>query len=329
MLKKQGLVAIVFIILCGALYGQYDFSEPLAHTFSIVARDPQTGELGVAVQSHWFAVGSIVSWAEPGVGAVATQSFVNASFGPRGLALLKEGKTAQEALKILIESDEGREMRQLAIVDADGNVAAYTGKRCIDEAGHITGDQFSVQANMMTNNTVWSAMAKAFKKAKGPLAERMMAAMEAAQAEGGDIRGKQSAAILVVKGTSTGKIWEDRLIDLRVEDHPDAVEEIKRTLRVYRAYEHMNAGDHAIEIDDIEGALREYGAAQEMFPDNLEMKYWTAVSLANAERVDDALELFRKIFKQDDNWRELTRRLPKVGLLTVNKKDFDRICKVK
>ena len=329
MLKKQGLVAIVFIILCGALYGQYDFSEPLAHTFSIVARDPQTGELGVAVQSHWFSVGSIVSWAEPGVGAVATQSFVNASFGPRGLALLKEGKTAQEALKILIESDEGREMRQLAIVDADGNVAAHTGKRCIDEAGHITGDQFSVQANMMTNNTVWSAMAKAFKKAKGPLAERMMAAMEAAQAEGGDIRGKQSAAILVVKGTSTGKIWEDRLIDLRVEDHPDAVEEIKRTLRVYRAYEHMNAGDHAIEIDDIEGALREYGAAQEMFPDNLEMKYWTAVSLANAERVDDALELFRKIFKQDDNWRELTRRLPKVGLLTVNKKDFDRICKVK
>ena len=328
---KQKCLAVLFVVtmLSGALYGQYDFSEPLAHTFSIVARDPATGQLGVAVQSNWFSVGSIVSWAEPGVGAVATQSFVNASFGPRGLALLKEGKSAKEALQILLDSDEGREMRQVAIVDAKGNVAAHTGNRCIDEAGHMLGDQFSVQANMMTNNTVWGAMAGAFKKAKGPLAERMMAAMEAAQAEGGDIRGQQSAAILVVKGESTGKIWEDRLIDLRVEDHPNAVKEIKRTLRVYRAYEHMNAGDLAVEMNDIEGALREYGAAQEMFPDNLEMKYWTAVSLANVGRTEEALAIFKKVFTADDNWRELTRRLPKVGLLTVEKEAFDRIVKVR
>ncbi len=316
------LFALLFI---SKVYSQNSLSDPLAHTFSIVARDPKTGEMGVAVQSHWFSVGSIVSWAEAGVGAIATQSFVNVSFGPRGLELLKQGKTAQEVLKILIDSDEGKDVRQLAIVDVKGNVAAYTGKRCIPEAGHIIGNNFSVQANMMLNKSVWPAMAKAFKRSKGPLAERMIAALEAAQREGGDIRGKQSAAILVVKGKSTGKLWKDRIIDLRVEDSPRPIKELKRLLKLFRAYQYMNQGDLAVEKNDIKGALKAYSTAENMFPDNLEMKYWHAVSLANIGMVDDALPIFKEVFTKDNHWRLLTKRLPSVDLLKVEKKDFKKI----
>lgn len=327
MRKNFLLFCMILLLLVQSkdIYSQATFSTPLAHTYSIVARDPETGEMGVAVQSHWYSVGSIVSWAEAGVGAIATQSFVNVSFGPRGLELLKQGKTAQETLKILIDSDEGRDVRQLAIIDAKGNVAAYTGKKCIPDAGHIIGDNFSVQANMMLNNKIWPAMEQAFKESKGHLAERMVAALEAAQQAGGDIRGKQSAAIVVVKGHSTGQVWEDRLIDLRVEDHPQPIKEIKRLLKVFRAYEHMNAGDLAIEKNDIQGALKAYGAAEEMFPDNLEMKYWHAVSLANVGMVEESLPIFKSIFEKDQNWLTLTKRLPGVGLLNVSNKDLKRI----
>lgn len=318
-------ITLFLSILPTEIYCQSTFSTPLAHTYSIVARDPETGEMGVAVQSHWFSVGSLVSWAEAGVGAIATQSFVNVSFGPRGLELLKEGKSASEVLKLLIEADDGRDVRQLAIIDANGDVAAYTGKKCIPEAGHIIGDNFSVQANLMLNDKVWSAMANAFKLSKGQLAERMVAALEAAQTVGGDIRGKQSAAILVVKGQSTGKVWEDRLIDLRVEDHPEPIKEIKRLLKVFRAYEYMNAGDLAIEKNDVQGALTAYAAAEEMFPDNLEMKYWHAVSLANVGMVNESLPIFKIMFEQDENWRILTQRLPGVDLLKVSDKDLQKI----
>ena len=331
-MKKKLLFFGIILILSMVsqdIYSQSAFSTPLAHTYSIVARDPDTGEMGVAVQSHWFSVGSIVSWAEAGVGAIATQSFVNVSFGPRGLELLKEGKTAQEALKILIEADDGRDVRQLAIVDARGNVAAYTGKKCIPDAGHIVGDNFSVQANLMLNDKVWSAMEQAFKQSKGHLAERMIAAMEAAQDAGGDIRGKQSAAILVVKGESSGKIWEDRLIDLRVEDHPEPIQEIKRLLKVFRAYEYMNAGDLAIEKNDVDGALKAYRTAEAMFPDNLEMKFWHAVSLANIGMVKESLPIFKVIFEQDQNWLILSKRLPGVGLLNVSDEDLQRILTIK
>jgi uncharacterized Ntn-hydrolase superfamily protein len=327
-MKKKLLFFCVILflsIVSQDIYSQAAFSTPLAHTFSIVARDPETGELGVAVQSHWFSVGSIVSWAEAGVGAIATQSFVNVSFGPRGLELLKEGKTAQDVLKILIEADEGRDVRQLAIIGAKGNAAVYTGKKCIPDAGHIMGENFSVQANMMLNDKVWSAMEQAFKQSKGHLAERMIAALEAAQEVGGDIRGKQSAAILVVKGKSSGKVWEDRLIDLRVEDHPEPIHEIKRLLTVFRAYEFMNQGDLAIEKNDVEGALTAYGAAEAMFPDNLEMKYWHAVSLANIGMIDQALPIFKSIFEKDRNWLLLTERLPQVDLLKVDPKALKKI----
>ncbi len=318
-------ICALFLLFSNSLLSQRPTADPFAHTFSIVARDVETGEMGVAVQSNWFSVGSIVSWAEAGVGAIATQSFVNVSFGPRGLELLKQGKTATEALNILIDSDEGRDVRQLAIIDAHGNVAAHTGKKCIQDAGHIVGDNFSVQANLMLNANVWPAMDKAFHSNKGPLAERMMAALEAAQAVGGDIRGQQSAAILVVRGKSTGKIWEDRLIDLRVEDHPLAVQEMRRVLHVHRAYEYMNKGDLAMEHNDVEGALKLYSTAEAMFPENLEMQFWHAICLANANRIDESLPMFKSIFAKDNNWRELVGRLPKAGLLSVEKKDIATI----
>lgn len=298
----------------------------LAHTYSIVARDPQSGDMGVAVQSHWFSVGSVVTWAEAGVGAIATQSLVEVSFGPRGLELLKQGHSASEAVKNLIESDAGEKVRQLAIVDAQGNVATHTGSGCIPEAGHIIGDQFSVQANMMLNDTVWSAMADAYQQNGNlPLPERLVAALEAAEQVGGDVRGRQSAAILVVRGESTGKVWEDRLLELRIEDHPEPIKEIKRLVQVFRAYEYMNKGDEALESEDTDGALKAYSAAEALFPANLEMKFWHAISLANIGQVDKALPMFRHIFRQDKNWLILAKRLPDKGFLLVNDDDLEQI----
>jgi uncharacterized Ntn-hydrolase superfamily protein len=297
----------------------------LAHTYSIVARDPATGEMGVAVQSHWFSVGSVVSWAEAGVGAIATQALVNVSFGPRGLELLRQGKKAAEVVAQLVESDEGREVRQLAIVDANGGVAAHTGRRCIAEAGHQIGNNFSVQANMMLNNRVWPAMAHTFEQSSGPLAERLVAALEAAQAEDGDIRGKQSAALVVVRGESTGKVWEDRLLDLRVEDHPEPVQELKRLLHMARAYEYMNAGDEALEKNDVPGALRAYRTAEAMLPDNLEMKFWHAIALVNSGMAQESLPIFKAIFAQDPHWAILLQRLPPVGLLKADAAKVENI----
>ncbi|MFX0005184.1 MAG: DUF1028 domain-containing protein [Promethearchaeota archaeon] len=296
------------------------------HTYSIVARDPKTGEMGVGVQSHWFSVGSVVSWGEAGVGVVATQSLVNKSFGLRGLDLLKQGKSPQEAIDILLSDDEGREVRQLAILDYQGRVATHTGSKCIKHAGHKIGDNVSVQANMMFSEKVWAAMAEAFEKFKIlPLPERIIKCLDAAESVGGDIRGKQSAALLIVAGNPTENKWEDPIIDLRVEDHIDPLKELNRLLTIFRAYEHMNNGDLAIEKGDMAKALKEYDAAQNMFPENLEMTYWTAVSLANQNKLEEALKLFKKIFKKDNNWRSLTERLPHSELLNVNKNDLKKI----
>ncbi len=298
------------------------------HTYSIVARDTVTGEMGVAVQSHWFSVGSLVIWGEAGVGVVATQSFVDVTYGPLGLALMRAGRTAKQALEALKVADPHPEVRQVAMLDARGNVAAFTGEKCIPAAGHIVGDNFSVQANLMLNDKVWPAMAKAYRNAKGDLADRMLAALEAAQSVGGDIRGKQSAAILIVKGESTGRPWADRVMDLRVEDSPNPLKELRRLVRLHRAYEHMNNGDLAVERGEVDRALREYGAAEAMFPDNLEMKFWHAVSLVNMGRVEESLPLFEEIFKKDKNWALLLPRLPKVDLLKADEKTLKRILAV-
>lgn len=297
------------------------------HTYSIVARDPATGELGVAVQSHWFAVGSMVPWAESGVGAVATQSFVDPSYGKLGLDLMRAGRSAPDALAGLLAADPGRDVRQVAMVDAQGRVAVHTGAKDIAAAGHYAGKGYSVQANLMLNEKVWPAMSQAFEHSRGDLAERMLAALEAGEAAGGDIRGRQSASLLVVSGKPTGRPWEDRLFDLRVDDHPEPLKELRRLVKLQRAYHHMNAGDLAVEHKDAERGLREYAAAEAMVPDSAEMVFWHAVALVNMNRLEESLPLFRRAFARDPNWRTLTSRLPKSGLLPDDPKLIDRIVK--
>ena len=323
-------------------------------TFSIVARDPATGQIGVAVQSHWFAVGQIVPWAEAGVGAVATQSFVDPSYGKLGLDLLRAGKGAPETLRALLGADAACEVRQVGVVDANGVVATFTGNRDIAAAGGIAGNatanatdvqcgaaggrvsvgrDFAVQANLMANDTVWPAMAKAYTDSRGDLAERMLAALDAAQAAGGDIRGKQSAALVVVNAKSTGRAWQDRLFDVRVDDHPRPLEELRRLVALQRAYNHMNAGDLAVEHKDHETALREYSAAERIasttpgIPESrfAEMLYWHAVALVNMKRVDEALPVFARAFRLEPSWRELTPRLVRSGLLPDDKALIERI----
>jgi uncharacterized Ntn-hydrolase superfamily protein len=288
--------------------------RPVA-TYSIVARDPATGELGVAVQSHWFSVGPIVPFAEAGVGAVATQSFVDPSYGPLGLELMKAGRPAPDALAGLVRADANPEVRQVAMIDAEGRVAAHTGGNAIIAAGHQLGENYSVQANMMERATVWPAMAEAFETTKGDLAGRMLAALEAAQAEGGDIRGRQSAALLVVSGDPTGLPWVDRIYDLRIEDHPRPLEELARLLHLARAYREMNAGDEAMTTNDVAAAIRHYDSASAMVPDNAEMVYWTGVTLASEGRIEESLPRFERAFEADPRWAVLTARLPAADLL--------------
>lgn len=302
------------------------YKDKFAHTFSIVARDKVTGEMAVGVQSHWFSVGTLVSWGKSGVGVVATQSFVNPAFGPNGLKLMSEGKNAAEALELLISEDEGKEVRQVAFLDAKGKVAAFTGKKCIASANHIVGDNYSVQANMMLNDKVVPAMAKTFEENSDlPLAERVLKVLIAAQDAGGDIRGRQSAVLIVVNSELVQNPWLDKKIDLRVDDHKEPLVELQRLLLVHKAYEYMNRGDLAVELGNMEKALKEYGSAEQLFPENLEMKYWKAVALANNNRLQEALLIFKDIFSADENWRELTKRLPKSGLLDLSESDFKKI----
>ena len=291
---------------------------PFAHTFSVIARDVATGQMGVAVQSHWFSVGSVVPWAEAGVGAIATQAMAEISYGPLGLTLLRAGKSAAETLNALLSTDSGRELRQVAMVDTHGSVATHTGKRCMDFAGHFTGEGFSVQANMMSNATIWGAMAEAYRATQGDFAERLLATLEAAQQAGGDVRGQQSAAMLIVPAQPSGKPWQDRLVDLRVEDSLQPIVELRRLVRVQRAYQFMNEGDAHLGEGRIDEALRCYTTADELAPEMDELPFWHATTLADMGRVDEALPIFRRVFELNPNWAELLKRLPPVGLLRDN-----------
>jgi uncharacterized Ntn-hydrolase superfamily protein len=313
------VLTLIVLPLAGIAVAQEDFRplRPVA-TYSIVARDSATGEIGVAVQSHWFSVGSLVTWAEAGVGAVATQSFVDPRYGPLGLELMRLGRSAPEALRALVTSDADSAVRQVAIIDAQGRVAAYTGGRAIRAAGHHVGKQYSVQANLMEKASVWPAMSRAFESTKGDLAERLLAALEAAEREGGDIRGRQSAAILVVGPRSSGRPWIDRRFDLRVEDHPNPVTELRRLVTLARVYQKLNEGDEWVTKNDMPRAVRAYGAATSLLPDaatNGEAVFWTGVSLASAKRVDEAIPYLRRAHAADPRWAELVTRLPEVGLL--------------
>ena len=340
---KRASIGLVLALLLSFATMAWAQLRPV-HTFSIVARDSQTGELGVAVQSHWFAVGPTVPWAEAGVGAVATQSFADPSYGKLGLDLMRAGRSAPDALRGLLNADKSCEVRQVAMIDINGKVASFTGAKNISPAGGtipggkstqfncgaaggtlIEGRDFSTQANLMSNDKIWPAMAKAFQETKGDLAERLLTALEAAQTAGGDTRGRQSAALIVVNAKSTGRSWHDKSFDLRVDDSPEPVKELRKLVLLQRAYNHMNAGDEAVEHHDNETALREYAMAEEttskaenVEPSRLaEMRFWHAVALVNMKRVDESLPIFKGVFAGTNgaNWRELTARLPKSSLL--------------
>lgn len=325
-------------------------------TYSIVARDSVSGQIGVAVQSHWFGVGQVVPWVEAGVGGVATQSFVDPAYGKLGLELLRAGKSAPEALRALLHGDAACEVRQVGMIDAKGDVATFTGSRDIIAAGGLAGSQsatthlpcgssggtlltgrdFAVQANLMANEAVWPAMARAFTESTGDLADRLLAALDAAQTAGGDIRGKQSAALVVVAATGTGRPWQDRVFDVRVDDHAEPLTELRRLVSVQRAYNHMNAGDLAVERGDAEAALREYAAAEQIAATtpgistsrHAEMLYWHAVALVNMNRLEESLPLFARAFALQPSWRELTPRLPRSGLLPDDALLIERITTV-
>jgi uncharacterized Ntn-hydrolase superfamily protein len=284
-------------------------------TYSIVARDKKTGEFGVAVQSHYFQVGPVVPWALAGVGAVATQAQVNRSYGPLGLELLQAGYTAEQALKALTAGDPHADLRQCAMVDAAGNVAAHTGAKCIPAAGHLLGDGFSCQANLMEKDTVWAAMAAAFESTDAPLAERMMAALDAAEAEGGDIRGRQSAAMLIVSGTGTGRPWEDRIIDLRVEDDAEPLHELRRLLRIRLAYDADSEADRLDEAGDPKAAAAKRREAFELAPDNVELRFWAGLAMAKSGDLDGGCALIGEAVRQDGRWLETVRRLVTADLL--------------
>ncbi len=289
-------------------------ADPLVHTYSIVARDTDTGQLGVAVQSHYFSVGSVVTWAEAGVGAVATQSIADPSYGKLGLDLMRAGKSAPDTLAGLVASDSMQAVRQVAMVDAQGRVAAHTGSTTIPEAGHIVGEGFSAQANMMLKNSVWPAMAEAYRGAKRELVDRFLAALDAAEAEGGDIRGRQSAAILIVEAKNTGRPWIDTVFDLRVDDAPEPLAEIRRLVAVRRAYIHMRLGNEAAGRGDLDATEREFADAERLIGDNPEMRYWHAIALLGIGKIDDGLAMLREVGRRDRNWIELTLRLPGVLL---------------
>ncbi|MEA2268611.1 MAG: hypothetical protein QOC64_1221 [Solirubrobacteraceae bacterium] len=275
-------------------------------TYSIVARDPQTGEVGVAVQSHWFSVGGVVSWARAGVGAVATQSLVEPAYGPRGLDLMAAGAGAQDALRRLVGDDPQARYRQVAMVDATGQVAVHTGDGCIREAGHETGEQFGVQANMMSGPEVWPAMARAFRAAEGPLARRLLAALHAAEAAGGDVRGRQSAAVLVAP--PTGEPWR-RTVDLRVEDHAEPLAEMTRLLDLSDAYALAGQGDDLMAQGRHDEAADRFTRAAALAPANHELLFWSGLAAAQAGDMATALERVRGAIALQPGWRELLDRL--------------------
>ncbi|OGF66072.1 MAG: Zn-dependent protease [Candidatus Fischerbacteria bacterium RBG_13_37_8] len=326
-MKKDNLLLLI-ILLSLFSYTYASGISPLYHTYSIVAIDEELGQIGVAVQSHWFSVGQAVSWAEAGVGAVATQSFTEVSYGPLGLQLMKSGKTAPEALTALMAIDKNIDVRQVAMIDSRGNIAVHTGNLCIPEAGHKTGKKYAVQANLMLKNTVWDAMAKAFETTQGELSDRLLAALEAAQQESGDIRGMQSASILVVSSKTSGIPWSEKIIDLRIEDHPQPLVELKRLLLINKAYNFMNKGDEFFAKGDIDAANKAYQMAEKLLPDNLEIKFWHAITLANKNNWEEALPLFKTVFAQDKNWALLVPRLPRAKLLPDDKNVIKKILSV-
>lgn len=296
---------------------------PLVPTYSIVAYDFAAEELGVAVQSRYFSVGSVVPWAEAGVGAIATQSFVNVSYGPRGLELLRKGLTAKEVVEKLVGEDEGRDYRQLGVVDARGNAASYTGSKCLEWAGGKTGKGYAVQGNILANENVVEAMAEAYKSTKGSLAERLVAALDAGENAGGDARGRQSAALLVVKKNAGRGGYGDRFIDLRVEDHPDPVNELKRLLKLHRVYYLIDEAEAKFTKGVFEEAVADITEALKIKPDCDDAYLDLGLIYLRARRFREALEAFKKAVDINPKIVVVIRQIPKLGIVEFPEGFFD------
>jgi uncharacterized Ntn-hydrolase superfamily protein len=275
-------------------------------TYSIVARDPVNGELGVAVQSHWFSVGSIVSWARAGVGAVATQSIAERAYGPRVLNRLARGEHPREALDAELAKDPKARVRQVGVVGASGDVAAHTGFGCVPHAGHVEADGFAVQANMMRSNEVWPAMARAFRESRGPLARRLLASLRAGESVGGDVRGRQSAALRVVP--ASGEPWET-LLELRVDDDPEPLAELGRLLDLHDAYVVAERGDELAGAGRHAEAGEAYREAAALAPENPELLFWAGLALAQGGDVEAGADRVRRAIELHEGWRELLARL--------------------
>jgi uncharacterized Ntn-hydrolase superfamily protein len=294
--------------------------DKLAATYSIIAIDKKNGEMGVAVQSHYFSVGSAVPWAKSGVGVVATQSFLEVSYGPLGLSLMEGGVSSKDALKALIKADPRPKVRQVAMLDVRGNLFAHTGRDCIPEAGHRVGDSFSVQANLMRNRKVWPAMADAYSRSRGGLAYRLMGALEAGEGAGGDIRGRQSAAILIVRTKPSGVPWKDKIMELRVEDNGEPLRELRRLIGIHDAYRHADLGDSLAAEQRLGPALREYESAARIAPDIEELKFWEAVTLLSNHKPRLARHLLKQVFAANDDWKQVLRNIPRTRLYPIDKR---------
>jgi uncharacterized Ntn-hydrolase superfamily protein len=280
-------------------------------TYSIVAFDPDSGACGVAVQSHWFSVGGLVTWAEPGVGAVATQAVVEVSYGPTGLELMRAGRSAPEALVERTAADPLAAARQVAMVDARGGVAAHTGSNCMAFAGQVVGHHHSCQANLMRTGAVWGAMSEAYLASSGQLAGRLLDALDAGEEAGGDLRGKQSAALLVVP--AAGESWR-RAVDLRVEDHDDPLVELRRLVGLNECYVMVREADEESLSGDVRAAADLYVAAWERVPDNNELKFWAALSMFDRDEGERGAALLREAIEFHPGW---SRLLDLVGPDTV------------
>ena len=322
---------LLSLILAISIMALNLFAQPnnmrIVHTYSIVAFDKENNQMGVAVQSHYFGVGAIVTWAEPGVGVVATQSIVEVSYGPLGLSLMKAGKSAQQTLKGLLSADNTPEVRQVAMLDANGIIASHTGDKCIAEAGYKIGNGYSAQANIMLKNTVWEKMGEAYENTNGDLADRLLAALDAAQKEGGDLRGKQSAALMIVTIDPTGNVYLDRPYNLRVEDSPEPLKELRRLVYIAKAYNHVSIGDDYLAENHYDKALEEYKIGMEMLPDNVELRFWYATTLVLVDKLEESLSEFKWVFKREPIWKTLVPRLADSGFLPDDKKIIKKILK--
>jgi uncharacterized Ntn-hydrolase superfamily protein len=284
-------------------------------TYSIIGRDPERGEIGMAVQSRWFHAGQDLAWIEPGVGAVCTQAMLNPMYGPEGLGQMRLGRSAGEALDSLTATDPGAEIRQVAMLDAAGRFAQHTGAACVAAAGHATGPDCCAQGNMLTQDNCWGAMVAAFADTEGSLTDRLLAALEAAEREGGDARGRQAGRILVMRDESTGTTWQDRVIDVGVVDHADPVRELRRLVTVKVAYDHLNEALELASRGEMNAAADEADAAHGLASEDDQISFWRATILGGAGRIPEAAEAMREATAANSGWAEFLRRCVAAGLV--------------